>query len=73
MVLFPIALLWLVGVLIWVVRNEGAPGHDAIRVWRRWLPKRPAGGRDAGPHDASGGRRGGRAATQAHARAAKRP
>jgi hypothetical protein len=52
MVLFPIALLWLVGVIIWVVRNEAKPGKERRLDWRRWRPRPPrrpmTGGRFGG-------------------------
>jgi len=41
MVLFPIALLWLIGVIIWVVRNESKPGQERKLDWRRWRPRPP--------------------------------
>jgi hypothetical protein len=41
MVLFPIALLWLVGVIIWVVRNEAKPENERKLDWRRWRPRPP--------------------------------
>jgi hypothetical protein len=54
MILFPIALLWLIGVIVWVVRNEGSP--SAPELIRRWLPRRPTGprGRPTGAHDRRG-------------------
>lgn len=49
MLLFPIMLLWIVGVLIWIVRNNitDEPGERAPRDWTRWRPRphRPRDGR----------------------------
>jgi hypothetical protein len=59
MVLFPIALLWLIGVIVWVVRNEAKPGQERKLDWRRWRPRPPRlprGGR-AGGAEARAGRR----------------
>jgi hypothetical protein len=58
MVLFPIALLWLVGVIIWVVRNEAKPGTERKIDWRRWRPRPPR-------RPGTGGRFGGSAARAA--------
>jgi hypothetical protein len=49
MVLFPLAVVWLVVVLVWVLRNSrNAAPED--RVWRRWRPspRRPRDGGDSG-------------------------
>jgi hypothetical protein len=49
MVLFPIAVIWLIVVFVWVLRNSrNAPPEE--RVWRRWrpAPRKPRDGRDAG-------------------------
>jgi hypothetical protein len=57
MVLFPIALVWLVIVIVWVVRNEVKPEEGRLR---RWVPRRPRSPRNPGrgrPND-PGGRRG---------------
>jgi hypothetical protein len=42
MVLFPLALLWIIGVIVWIVRNnlDGSPG-ERERSWRRWRPRPP--------------------------------
>jgi hypothetical protein len=55
MILFPIALLWLIAVIVWVVRNEGSPSTPEFV--RRWLPRRPDGpqrGRPTGTPDRRG-------------------
>jgi hypothetical protein len=46
MVLFPIAFIWMIIVLIWVVRNESNK-PEAERFWVRkgWRPRRPRGPR----------------------------
>jgi hypothetical protein len=43
MILFPLALLWIVGVIIWVIRNNvsGEPGASEPRDWKRWRPRPP--------------------------------
>jgi hypothetical protein len=43
MVLFPIALLWIIGLLIWIIRNDAnAPGEQGTtRDWKRWRPRPP--------------------------------
>lgn len=43
MILFPLALLWIVGVIIWVIRNNvsGEPGASEPREWKRWRPRPP--------------------------------
>ena len=46
MVLFPIAVIWLVVIFVWVLRNSrNAPPEE--RVWRRWRPS-PRKPRDGG-------------------------
>jgi hypothetical protein len=50
MVLFPIALIWLICVVIWLVRNsqnDGAPPPEPRdpRRWRPRTPRRPDGSR----------------------------
>jgi len=68
MILFPIALLWMIGVIVWVLRNEGSP--SAPELIRRWLPSRPHGprrGRPTGSPD-----HGGLAAGRTRARSAQR-
>ena len=52
MVLFPIAVLWLVIVAVWVIRNSRNENPEQERVWHRWTP-RPRRPRDG---DASGAR-----------------
>ena len=47
MVLFPLALLWLIVVAVWVYRHsQSTPPED--QVWRRWRP-RPRAPRDGEP------------------------
>jgi len=43
MILFPLALLWIVAVIIWVIRNNvsGEPGASEPRDWKRWRPRPP--------------------------------
>ena len=43
MILFPLALLWIVGVIIWVIRNnvDSEPGAPEPRDWKRWRPRPP--------------------------------
>ena len=37
MVLFPLAVIWLIVIFVWVLRNSrNAPPEE--RVWRRWRP-----------------------------------
>ena len=48
MVLFPIALIWLICVVIWIVRNsmnDDVPGQEPEQP-RRWWPRPPRR-----PHD----------------------
>ena len=52
MVLFPIAFIWLLAVMIWIIRNSlnepDAPGREP----RRWFPRpprRPTGRRPGSP------------------------
>jgi hypothetical protein len=49
MVLFPIAVVWLIVVLVWVLRNSRNELPED-RIWRRWRPspRKPRDGRDAG-------------------------
>ena len=50
MVLFPLAVIWLIVIFVWVLRNSrNAPPEE--RPWRRWRPKprRPRDGEPAGP------------------------
>jgi hypothetical protein len=50
MVLFPIAFIWLLAVMIWLIRNSlnNEPGElRDDRTWTRWRPRpprRPSGG-----------------------------
>jgi hypothetical protein len=47
MVLFPLAVIWLIVIFVWVLRNSrNAPPEE--RVWRRWRPspRRPRDGGD---------------------------
>ncbi|HEX7084590.1 MAG TPA: hypothetical protein VF186_10795 [Gaiellaceae bacterium] len=57
MILFPIALLWLIGVLIWAYRNNLTElGPDGKRQWTGWRPRsprRPPGGRRDGSGSAA--------------------
>jgi hypothetical protein len=58
MVLFPLAVIWLIVVIVWVVRNQTAPPEE--RAWARWRPRpprTPPRGRPHGSPDRSGGRR----------------
>src|SRR5436309_6764199 len=63
-VLFPIALVWLVFVVLWAVRQTVEPSDGPWRPWRQ----RRRTPRD-GPHGHPA--RGGAAARRAHARAAR--
>ncbi len=51
MVLFPIALLWLVVALVWIIRNStnepDVPEHE--QSWRRFVPRVPRRPGNAGP------------------------
>ena len=63
MVLFPFALIFLIGVIVWVIRNEGAPEEDDARLWPRLRPWRPSSprnprGRPHGSRDRAGAQRG---------------
>lgn len=65
MILFPFALLWLVGVLIWAYRNNLTEiGPDGRRKWTGWGPRSP----ERPPRD----RRGGSAARAAESRKEER-
>jgi hypothetical protein len=57
MVLFPIAVIWLVVVIVWVVRNSQNAGPEDP-VWRRWRskPRRPRDGDSSGRRDRAGRR-----------------
>jgi hypothetical protein len=64
-ILFPFALLWLIGVLIWVYRNNLTElGPDGRRTWTGWRPRSP----ERPPRD----RRGGSAARAAGSRREQR-
>ena len=56
MVLFPLALIWLIVVIVWVVRNEVKPEEGRLHTWTR-RPRSPRHPGRGGP-DRSGGRRG---------------
>jgi hypothetical protein len=59
MVLFPLAVIWLIVIFVWVLRNSrNAPPEE--RVLRRWRPS-PRKPRDGEP---SGSRRARRASTR---------
>jgi hypothetical protein len=68
MVLFPFALLFLIGVIVWVIRNEGAPEEqDEARLWPRLRPRPPRNpprGRPHGSRDRAGAQRGSSAETR---------
>jgi hypothetical protein len=54
MVLFPLAVIWLIVIFVWVLRNSrNAPPEE--RVWRRWRPS-PRKPRDGGDESGSRGR-----------------
>jgi hypothetical protein len=60
-VLFPIAFVWVIAVIVWVVRNEATPEQDRARRWTRGRPRRPRSprrGRPNGSRGRSTGRRG---------------
>ncbi|HEU5213350.1 MAG TPA: hypothetical protein VFU10_11320 [Gaiellaceae bacterium] len=57
MVLFPFALIWLVVLIVWVVRNEKNREEGDPRRWAWWRPSPPRDPRRGGP-DRVGGRRG---------------
>jgi hypothetical protein len=41
-VLFPIALIWLVVALVWIIRNStNAPDAPGEQSWRRFVPRVP--------------------------------
>jgi len=54
-VLFPLAVIWLIVVLVWVLRNSRNDTPEE-RVWRRWRPRR-RGPRDGGPRGTRSARR----------------
>jgi hypothetical protein len=63
MVLFPLAVIWLVVILVWVLRNS-RNAEPEEPVWRRWRhsPRRPRdGGDDAGGSRARSRRKSARA------------
>jgi hypothetical protein len=65
-ILFPIALLWLIGVLIWAYRNNLTEiGPDGRRQWTGWRPRSPRG-------PAGDDRRGGSAARAGGSRQERR-
>lgn len=42
MVLFPFALIWMIIVIVWVVRNESnKPDEERFWVKKGWHPRRP--------------------------------
>jgi hypothetical protein len=48
MILFPIALVWLVVALVWIIRNStNEPDVPGERSWQRYVPRRPR--RPGGP------------------------
>jgi hypothetical protein len=49
-VLFPIALVWLIAVIVWVVRNEVTPEQDTARRWTRLRPRPPRSPRRGRPN-----------------------
>ena len=52
MILFPIAFLWLLCVMIWIIRNSLNEPDSPPREPRRWLPRPPRrnpGGPRRGP------------------------
>jgi hypothetical protein len=65
MVLFPIAFIWLLAVMIWLIRNslnnEPAPPGEEPRRWRPRPPRRPdnrrPGGSRAGNRSSTGASR----------------
>ena len=57
MVLFPFALIWLVVLIVWIVRNEQNREDGEPRRWAWWRPKPPRDPQRGGP-DRVGGRRG---------------
>ena len=40
MVLFPLAVVWLIVVLVWVLKHSQNNAPED-RVWRRWTPRPP--------------------------------
>jgi hypothetical protein len=50
-ILFPIALLWLVVALVWIIRNStNEPDRpDEPQSWRRFVPRPPRRPWNAGP------------------------
>lgn len=72
MVLFPIALVWLIVVIVWVVRNERNHEEGQPRQWAQWRPTPPRDPRRGGP-ERSGGRRGNAGASRGATRDSERP
>jgi hypothetical protein len=70
MVLFPFALIWIIIIAVWVIRNERNSEEERVRVWSRLRPRRPRDPSRGGP-DRSGGRRGSRASHEAGERQAR--
>jgi hypothetical protein len=59
-VLFPIAFVWVIAVIVWVIRNEVTPEQDRARRWARLRPRPPRSprrGRPNGSPTRSSGRR----------------
>ena len=48
MILFPIAFIWLLCVMIWIIRNSIDEPDGEERERRRWVPRLPRGGRPHG-------------------------
>jgi hypothetical protein len=62
MVLFPIAFLWLLAVMIWLIRNSLNEPDQQPGEPRRWYPRRPRRPQD-GPHAGQSEKRGQRLAS----------
>ena len=57
--LFPIAFLWVIVVIVWVIRNEVTPEQEKTRRWTRLPsrpPRRPRRGRPNGSRARASGR-----------------
>jgi hypothetical protein len=65
MVLFPLAFVWVIVLIVWIVRNEVRPEEEQTRRWTRVRPRPPRGPRRGRPNG-SRARPGARASRGAH-------
>ena len=63
MVLFPIAFIWLLAVMIWLIRNSLNEPDQQPGEPRRWYPRRPRRPQGTGPRAGQSAKRGQRFAS----------